>query len=191
MKNDQEKDIDKTKKPLEAGSMSSKDTPTWLIATLVAIPLAAILMIIIVLTAPPVATKSGSPVVVQDPPKSSPAPKPNPKSTRCIAAPNLVVGSLQEGFNTAGLTLRNAYSVKSNDFSKVYFISADIQGEGLEGENDIVTLATNSLEIGGGIFMSVNGAAKEFFVFPDASTTDAKLTTADDGAKLSQDCVKN
>lgn len=115
--------------------------------------------------------------------------KPAEQASRCLDVPEAVVASLNEGFNTEGLTLRNAKAVKSNSFESVYFISADIQGAGLEGEDDIATFATNSLENGGGMFMSVDGVAKEFSVFPDASTTDAKATMSDDGAEQSRNCV--
>lgn len=112
------------------------------------------------------------------------------KANKCEDVPADVVASLQEGANTKGTTLRNAKAVKSNDFESVYFISADIQGAGLEGSEDIATFTTNKLENGGGILMSVNNVAKEFFVFPDASTTDAKATMSDDGASRSQTCAK-
>lgn len=111
-------------------------------------------------------------------------------ANKCEDVPADIVASLQEGANTKGTTLRNAKAVKSNDFESVYFISADLQGAGLEGSEDIATFTTNKLENGGGILMSVNNVAKEFFVFPDASTTDAKATMSDDGASQSQTCAK-
>ena len=115
--------------------------------------------------------------------------KPAEQARRCLEVSEKVVKNyLEEGLNTEGITLLNAKAVKSNDFENVYFISADMQGAGLENEDDIVTLTTNSLE-GDGIFMSVNPAAIEFFVFPDASATDAKATMSNDGAKESQTCV--
>lgn len=110
-------------------------------------------------------------------------------TNRCEDVPDNIVADINEGFNTEGLTFRNAQTVKSNDFKSVYFISGDIQGAGLEGDDDIATFATNSLEGTGGILMSVDGVAKEFSVFPDASTTDAKASMSDDGAKQSKDCV--
>ena len=115
--------------------------------------------------------------------------KPVEQANRCLEVPEAVVASLNEGFNTEGLILRNAKAVKSSDFESVYFISADIQGAGLEGEDDIATFTTNSLESGGGIYMSVDRVAKQFSVFPDASNTDAKATMSDDGAEQSRDCV--
>lgn len=112
-------------------------------------------------------------------------------TNRCENVPDNIVADINEGFNTEGLAFRNAQVVKSNDFESVYFISGDIQGAGLEEDNNIATFATNSLEGTGGILMSVDGVAKEFSVFPDASTTDAKATMSDDGAKASQECVAN
>lgn len=108
--------------------------------------------------------------------------------SRCLDVPENIVANINEGWDTKGLTFRKAKAVKSKDFESVYFVSGDIQGAGLESESDIATFTTNKLDTVG-IYMSVDGVAKEFSVFPDASTTDAKATMSDDGAKLSRDCV--
>jgi hypothetical protein len=112
-------------------------------------------------------------------------------ANRCVDVPADILASLQETINTQGITLGKAKAVKSNDFKSVYFISVDLQGAGLEGNEDIATFITNRLENGGGIFMSVNNIAKEFSVLPDASKTDAKATMSDDGAQASQDCLRH
>jgi hypothetical protein len=108
--------------------------------------------------------------------------------SRCLNVPANIVANINEGFNTEGLSIQKAKAVKSKDFGSVYFISGDIQGPGLEGNDEIATFATNKLD-SPGIYLSVDNIAKEFSVFPDASTTDAKATMKDDGALLSRDCI--
>jgi hypothetical protein len=111
-------------------------------------------------------------------------------ANRCLAVPEELVASMASGLTVNdGGSLRNAQAVKSNDFENVYFVSADLQGAGLEGDDDIATFATNSLSAGGGIIMAINGSAKEFSKFPDGSTTSFKVTVSNDGAQASQDCV--
>lgn len=154
--------------------------PKWLKITGVVLVVLLVLMIIVNATS---GDKKQQQEVVQQPTQTQTA-------NKCEDVPSDVVASLQEGSNTQGITLRNAKAVKSNDFESVYFISADLQGAGLEGNEDIATFTTNKLENGGGILLSVNNVAKEFFVFPDASTTDAKATMSDDGASQSQTCAK-
>jgi len=108
--------------------------------------------------------------------------------TRCEDVPTFVVESIASGLNTEGITLRNVQAVKSNDFNNVYFISADLQGPGLEGENDIVTFTRNNLE-SSSLTLSVDAVANEFFVWPLGKNTDANVTMNDDGAQESRDCV--
>jgi hypothetical protein len=112
----------------------------------------------------------------------------NETKNRCENAPEFIVQRLEYGLNTDGVTLRDVKTVKSNDFESVYFISADLQGPGLEGENDIATFSTNKLDSSGLIF-SVDNIAEEFFDWPLGSTTDANITMSDDGAQESKDCV--
>jgi len=90
-----------------------------------------------------------------------------------------------------GGKLRNAWAVKSEDFESVYFVSADVQGPGLEGDDDLATWGTNRLEVGGGLIFPVDSAAQEFSDWGDGDTTDANLTMDDEGAELSQDCVQS
>jgi hypothetical protein len=108
--------------------------------------------------------------------------------SRCEDASDYIVKKLEGGFNAEGITLRNAKVVKSNDFESVYFISADLQGSGLEGEDNIATFTTNKMDYSG-LILSINHVAEEFAVWPLGSKTDANIAMSDDGAKESQDCV--
>ncbi|WP_162419019.1 hypothetical protein [Cyclobacterium roseum] len=107
---------------------------------------------------------------------------------RCEDAPDFIVRRLTDGLNTDGITLRNVKVVKSKDFESVYFVSADLQGPGLEGESDIATFATNKLD-SNGLTFSVNSIAEEFSDWPPGSRTGFNLSMNDDGAKESRDCV--
>ncbi|AEL26868.1 hypothetical protein [Cyclobacterium marinum] len=112
----------------------------------------------------------------------------NETKNRCEDVPDSIAQRLIFGLNTDGITLRNVKVVKSKDFESVYFISGDLQGPGLEGENDIATFATNRLD-NSGLFFSVNYVAEEFSDWPLGSKTDFNLSMNDDGAQESKDCV--
>lgn len=105
----------------------------------------------------------------------------SPEMTETIAS-GLTVGG--------GGTLRNAHAVKSSAHSSMYFISADIDGEGIEGDGPIGTWASNRLEPGQGLLMAVSPHATEFSQWPDGSHTKAETRMSDPGARESVDCVK-
>lgn len=114
-----------------------------------------------------------------------------PKTTvACQDVPQVVQDSLLQGLNTPGLTFSKVAAVKAPGFESVYFVSADLQGPGLEGKDDTATFATNKLDPTG-TYESVNGTAKEFFVFPDSSKSDAKIESNEAGVKESKDCLAN
>lgn len=107
----------------------------------------------------------------------------------CMPVPHAVVKAIESGLTVqGGGKLRGAYAVKSRDFSSVYFISAEIQGPGLENNGDIGTWATNRLEVGGLIY-TVDSVAQEFSDWGHGDKTDAQLSMDDDGAEDSAKCV--
>jgi hypothetical protein len=67
-------------------------------------------------------------------------------------------------------------------------VSADLQGSGLEGTDDVGTWATNRLRLGG-LILAVDSVSEEFSDWGHVDTTDAQLSMSDDGAELSQECV--
>lgn len=91
-----------------------------------------------------------------------------------------------------GGTLRNAQAVKSNDSKSVWFISADIDGPGMDEEDDIGTWAkTGPLAVGDGLILSVGPLAQQFSDWGHGDTTDENLAMDDDGAQESYDCVES
>ena len=107
----------------------------------------------------------------------------------CQNVPKAVVKAIRTGLTVeGGGSLRSVQAVKSKDFKSVYFVSADIEGPGLEGTDDVATWATNRLKVGGLIY-SVNEVAKEFSDWGDGGETDAQFSMDDHGAEESQVCA--
>lgn len=116
--------------------------------------------------------------------------RPDPPASRCAAAPAALVAAISTGLDiVGGGSLRNVYAVKSADFEKVWFVSGDLEGSGLEGADDVATWVTNDLSGGGGLIYAVGGMATQFSDWGDGGQTDAAFSLSDDGAQASADCV--
>ena len=108
---------------------------------------------------------------------------------RCEMVSSAVLNAIAEGLTVnGGGTLRNGYAVKSDDFSKVYMVAADIQGTGMEGDGEVGVWAMNSLD-GGGLIFAVDGLAKEFSDWGHGDTTDANITQSSDGVSEAKECA--
>jgi hypothetical protein len=115
------------------------------------------------------------------------------ESTRCENVPLKVVNEIEREMTVSGGgTLTNAQAVKSEDFERVYFVSAEIDGAGLEGSGDIGTWAkSGSLRSRRGAIFSVDAVANEFSDWFDGRTAGPHLSMDDDGAEESKDCVED
>ena len=94
-----------------------------------------------------------------------------------------------------GVTLRKAYGVRSNDLENAWYISGDLQGPGLESDDEIATWAkSGDLVVGGGLIIASNAAAKEFSDWGAAAQPGSPAAEAasmdNHGAEESQDCVQ-
>ena len=89
-----------------------------------------------------------------------------------------------------GGRLRNGFTVRSADFKKMYMVAADIQGPGLEGNEDIGVWATNSLG-DGGLTFAVDSVAQEFSDWGDGDQTDAAISESDDGVEQARSCAES
>lgn len=115
-----------------------------------------------------------------------------PKPARCLDVPVALVDAIASGLTVSGggsLRAESAQAVKSTAYEKVYFVAADIQGQGIEGPTDVGVWATNSLA-GAGTIFSVNAVAAEMSEWPKGEKTKAGITMADDGAQESEDCLQ-
>ena len=113
-----------------------------------------------------------------------------PSESRCLEVSAQKLESILPLTASGGGTLRDAYAVKSSDFSKVWFIAAEMDFAGGEGDGEIGVWATNDLEPVVGFF-SVNGLALEFTDWADGPSSDAQLSMRDDGASEAEECVKD
>jgi hypothetical protein len=111
-------------------------------------------------------------------------------ASRCLAVSEDTLSWIESGLTDDNITLQNAQAVRSDDFEKVYFVSADLQGPGLEGAEDIATFAANNID-GSGLVLSVNAVAKEFtdWFHGDREGAQFHVTMSDDGARESRNCV--
>jgi hypothetical protein len=108
---------------------------------------------------------------------------------RCELVSSAVLNAIAEGLTvTGGGTLRNGYAVKSDDFSKVYMVAADIQGTGMEGDGEVGVWATNSLD-GTGLIFAVDSFAKKFSDWGHGDTTDAHIIPSSDGVSEAKECA--
>ena len=108
--------------------------------------------------------------------------------SRCRKVPAATKEAIAQGVE-AGLTLGKARAVRSDDFARVFFISAELDGPGLEGEGDVATWMTNRLRGTGKLIYSVDEIANEFSDWGDGGATDAAFSMSDDGAEESRDCL--
>jgi hypothetical protein len=114
----------------------------------------------------------------------------------CRSAPKRLAHAIANGLTVqGGGTLRQAQAVKSGDFDDVYFVSAEIDGAGLEGSGDVGTWAKIGPlrvggPVGGGLIYSVDRVATEFSDWADGGKADAQLSMEDDGAGASRECVQ-
>jgi hypothetical protein len=113
-------------------------------------------------------------------------------SSRCHDVPRALVTAIATRL-TAQETLRNAQAVKSGELKRVWFISAEIDGPGLQGTGDIGTWAkVGPLAADGGLILSVDSVfAQELSGWPRGDTTYVDATMDDDGAEESHDCVNS
>ena len=89
-----------------------------------------------------------------------------------------------------GGSLRNAQAVRSSNFEQARFVTADIEGRGLEGREDIGIWVTNDLEAPGSVH-AVDEVGKEFSDWGDGGQTDARFSVNDDGAQEAREFVES
>jgi hypothetical protein len=85
-----------------------------------------------------------------------------------------------------GLRVSDGRYVRSEDHDTLYFVSAELDGPGLEGKGDVATWATPSVGGAEGIY-AVDDLAREHSGHSSAEEIGASLD--DHGAQESRDCV--
>lgn len=109
-------------------------------------------------------------------------------SVRCLDLPNSVMADIASGEQDGvGMTpVRGAY-FKSPDFVNVYFMAIRFGAAGIDEQ--VGVWARNGVD--SGVILSVDGFAKSFTVWPDASKTDAQISGADRNIDIVKRCLAN
>lgn len=105
----------------------------------------------------------------------------------CIPANASLTAPLGSAMKDATFRLKNVQAVKSEDRDGVYFISAEVYGEGVEART-VGTWATTSLG-GAEAIWTVDEVSKQYSDFRDGTQV-ADLSMDDHGAQESRDCVE-
>jgi hypothetical protein len=119
---------------------------------------------------------------------TSPASQATNAASACEPVPSGLLEAIAKGAEAGvgPMTLTRGRAYRSPDFSKVWFVAASLQAEGISPTDGV--WATNSLEPGGGALMAVDGVAKEFTVWPDADSTAARISAADPAVAAAKNC---
>jgi hypothetical protein len=121
-------------------------------------------------------------------PPQEAASSPTAESARCIPADTSLTTPISNKLTVEGARIDYGRAVKSGDFERMYFVSAELEGSGLEGRDDIATWATESIG-GSEPIYAVDDLAKKHSDWRDGAKTKFKLSLSQDGAKESRDCV--
>lgn len=103
--------------------------------------------------------------------------------------------SISQDLIVDGATLRAGFAVRSNDFQRVWFVAAEIDGLGAEGSGDVGVWAPNArpsrLGEASGLIFGINDVAREFTDWgADAEPGQGSVPSmADDGASEADACV--
>jgi hypothetical protein len=113
-------------------------------------------------------------------------------SDRCVPASTAQIEIIRSGIK--GVDANNdiiaVWAVRSNDFSRVWFVAAEITGAGIESKSAIgVWTIPGELEQPSAGAWSVNGMANEFSDWGDGTSTQAQMSMDDDGAKEAESCA--
>ena len=145
------------------------------------------------------------PIVIFSPEKQAPKLEPtntpisliaeSEETSRCVPASDLQMSGIQDGIDDILQNgyIKTAWAVKSDTFvESVWMVAAKIYGPGImeNGVGPRVWAISGDID-SPKLFLSVNGFAKEFSPFPDASKTDAIITITDDGISEAIECAEN
>lgn len=87
-----------------------------------------------------------------------------------------------------GGSFRNGHTVKSSDYAKVWFVGAEITGEGITPGSAVGIWATDDLN-GSGLIYGIDGFAHEFSSWGDGTKIAAAMSMFDDGAQEAKACA--
>lgn len=126
-------------------------------------------------------------------PSRTPRPTAAATVSRCQPASPAQLAVIRDGVQglEPGNDIKTAWAVRSTEFERVYVVAARIYGAGIpaEGAGPGVWAISGDPDAPG-LVLAVDGFAKQFTSYPDASQTDARITMATDGASAAQTCAQ-
>jgi hypothetical protein len=117
---------------------------------------------------------------------AAPTPAPTLANARCQLVDAVTVGELALALDP-GITIRNVYFVRSNDYQDTLFMSGDLEGPGLDGTGDIATFAIDQAQGANSSFYEIDPLATQYSGWIPGSQKDYSMT--DDGAAESAECA--
>lgn len=111
-------------------------------------------------------------------------------SERCEPVSPTYLAGIEEGLMVTGDgSLRNGQAVRSEDYERVWFVAAEIDGSGIEGNDVVGVWATNGDPSASefGLIFAVDAFAREFSDW--GTGEDLGLSMSDDGASEAEACV--
>lgn len=138
--------------------------------------------------APPTATPQPPAAKPTDAPPATEAPVP---VSECQPASAGQLERIQAGVKgvAASNEVRMAWAIKSGDFNEVWMVAALIYGPGMETGAGPGVWAINGTPESPGLTLAVDGFAKEFSDWPDASKTGAAINGTEDGIAEAKQCA--
>jgi hypothetical protein len=114
------------------------------------------------------------------------------QGNRCQPASAAQMANIRAGVEgvQASNTVKNGFAVKSRDLANVYMVAAKLYGPNMENGAGPGVWAISGDPSAPGLTMAVDGYAKSFTSYPDASKTQAAITLATDGVQEARACAQ-
>jgi hypothetical protein len=113
-------------------------------------------------------------------------------SSRCVPATSAQMANIRAGVqgDSPKNDVKTGYAVKSHDFANVWMVAAKIYGPSIENGAGPGVWAISGDPNAPGLTYAVDGYAKSFSDWGDASKTDAAITSFSDGVQEAKACVR-
>lgn len=116
---------------------------------------------------------------------------PRAATDRCTSVPPALVDQIATFIKPeTGATLRGAQAVRSKDYQQLWFVAADLEGPGLDGDDQIVLVPIAQLTAGDGHLFGVGGFAKEFTDLRRGEKSSFHFSYTDEGVHEAESCVR-
>jgi hypothetical protein len=171
--------------------MATCNTASMIISRI--FPLIASVVLLAALTG--CAAETEEPTVAPEPPATEPVtPEEVEPPADCIAVSQSTIDAINTGVAaiSSGNSIIEAYAVKAGERENVYFIAADITGEGISPGDAQALWATNgdvTADAHSGVIFSINSFATTFSDWADGAQSDAALSSSEEGAQEALDCI--